>query len=339
MTVLYMSGASLIVQYLTNLGLLAQSATLVTYQGGTVSTPLTTYTDSTGLNVNPNPMTLSQAGRPATASGAPIAFWHAGGVSLTLQVTDASGNLLVYLPNIPAINDPSGSSGLQSLLANPSYGDGADLVANAVKSYDVVATVQSLISPTIAASQTLVIAIQGGVTVGDGLGGLFYWAPTSTASDDGGITTIIPNGAPAQGRYLRLFEASVGQFTATLTGMTASTQGTVKFIRCGRLVHLWIESSITGTSNATNFEMTGLPAELRPSSTRTVMCSQLINDSGVQYFGNALVDASGTISFAPFLFMADASTPPNISYNASTNTWTAAGTKGLNNTWSITYGL
>lgn len=214
----YMSGISLIVQYLTNIGVLAQGATLATYVGGSVSTPVTTYSDSTGVNANPNPMTLSQGGRPAAASGAPVAFWVPGGTLVKLVVIDTGGNILVNLDNVPAINDLTNtSSALQALLASPASSNlagsgpvaGADLVANAVKSYDVFADVRAANAPILASGQTLTIEVQGGSAVNDGLGGEFYWSAVSTSTDDG-KTVLKPTSVAtaAAGRYLRIIPLS-----------------------------------------------------------------------------------------------------------------------------------
>jgi hypothetical protein len=44
--------------------------------------------------------------------------------------------------------------------------------------------------------------LQGYTAAGDGGAGLFYWNPSATADDDGGVTTIQPNGVTV-GRWLR----------------------------------------------------------------------------------------------------------------------------------------
>jgi hypothetical protein len=218
-TTYYLSGISLIVQYLTNLGIMASGGQVTTYVGGSVSTPVTTYTDSTGTTANPNPMTLSSTGRPASPAGAPVAFWVPGGTLVKLVATDASGNLLVYLDNVPAINDlTSSTTALQALLASASSANasgagpvaGADLVANAVKSYDVLADVRAANAPLLVTGQTLNIEVQGGTAVADGLGGFFYWSASSTATDDG-RTVVKPNTVltASPGRWLRYYPLGV----------------------------------------------------------------------------------------------------------------------------------
>src|SRR5712664_663216 len=73
---LYLSPLTFIVQYFTNVGVIAAGASVQTNLAGTVSTQQTTYTDSTGLVPNANPLTLNSAARAAAASGALTAFWQ-----------------------------------------------------------------------------------------------------------------------------------------------------------------------------------------------------------------------------------------------------------------------
>lgn len=230
-TTYYMSGVSLIVQYLTNLGIMAAGGQVTTYVGGTASTPVTTYTDSTGLVANPNPMTLSSTGRPVSASGAPVAFWVPGGTLVKLVVTDSLGNLLVYLDNIPAINDLTNSNNaLQTLLASAALNTpagvgpagGADYVADAVKSYDVFADVRAANVPALVTGQTLNIEVQGGTAIGDGLGGFFYWSATSSATDDG-RTVLKPNTLSGNGRWLRYYPLGVPQIVPLATTYAAAS--------------------------------------------------------------------------------------------------------------------
>lgn len=213
-TTYYLSPISVIIQYFTNLGIIAPGALINTYVGGSVNTPVTTYTDSTGTVANPNPMSANSAGRPAGGSGAPVEFWAPSGTLLKLVVTDATGaNQLVYLDNLPGINDISAQSNtLQALLASPASSNvaafgpvaGVDLVANAVKSYDVIADLRAANIPVLASGQTLNIELQGGTAINDNLGGFFYWSPTAVGSDDGRLVikpSLLANASP--GRWLR----------------------------------------------------------------------------------------------------------------------------------------
>lgn len=217
----YMSGISLILQYLNALGVLQADSggLLFTNVGGSVGTPVTTYTDSTGTVPNPNPMSLSSTGQPVSSSGAPVAFWVPGGTVVQLIVQTSTGQQLFFLDNIPSLNDLTNSTtALQTLLANPASSNvagvgpvaGVDLVANAVKSYDVFADVRAANVPTLAAGQTLNIEVQGGLAVNDGLGGFFYWSAASAAVDDG-RAVLKPNTSSGNGRWLRYYPLGVPQ--------------------------------------------------------------------------------------------------------------------------------
>jgi hypothetical protein len=211
-TTYYMSPITMIVQYFTNLGIIAPGALIYTYVGGTVNTPLSTYTDSTGTVLNANPLVASGAGRPQSPSGAPVGFWVPTPGRVKLVVTDAAGNLLIGpIDNIPAVLGPDDTSALQALLASPTSTNltgvgpvaGADLVANAVKSYATFSDVRAANQPAPASGQTLIVQVEGGTAVGDGLGGSFYWAASSTATDDS-RNVLKPSVTSGAGRYLRL---------------------------------------------------------------------------------------------------------------------------------------
>lgn len=122
-----------------------------------------------------------------------------------------------------------------------------------------------------------------------------------------------------------------GSFTGTLTGMDAATTGTVTYKivansdGTGKLCVLSIAAVISGTSNTTAFTMTGLPAACTPSA--AVYVATVATDNGTEVAATASIAASGTtVTFstdAPF----------------STTGWTASGTKGLQNGWTIVFPL
>jgi len=233
-TTLYLSPLTLLVQYFTNLGVIASGATITTYVAGSVSTLQTTYTDSTGLVANANPLTLNSSGRAAGQSGALVAFWVPSGTSLNVVFTDTLGETW-SINNLPAINDPAAAGSISTQLASPSSSNasgigpvaGVDLVANAIKSYDIFADVRAANEPQLSSGQTLSIQVQGGSSINDGLGGDFYWSATSTATDNG--TTVLKPQAlssSAAGRWLRLFTPPLGAL-ATITGATTTDLGSL----------------------------------------------------------------------------------------------------------------
>ena len=113
--------------------------------------------------------------------------------------------------------------------------------------------------------------------------------------------------------YRRFAQSEKGSFTATLTGFTATVTGTVDYTIIGDVVTLSVATDITGTSNATTMTMTGLPADLYPSATRSTIARLRDNTTG-RVFGRADVDSAGTVTFY---------------FNAGSGTFTNANTKGL----------
>lgn len=122
-----------------------------------------------------------------------------------------------------------------------------------------------------------------------------------------------------------------GSFTGTLTGMTASTTGTVNYqiiansAGTGKACRLYIAALIQGTSNTTALTMTGLPAACTPSVTVETVCTAVDNGTTAATYAS-ITASTTTINFgtdAPF----------------SLTGWTNSGTKGLNAGWTITYQL
>lgn len=312
----YLCPLASILQYFNNTGVVLSGGKINTYVAGT-STPQTTYTDNTGTVSNSNPIVLNAFGQLQNVN-----IWQPSGVKLKVIVTDSSGNQIgPTFDQIAGIDDPTDYA---SLLANPASGDGADLVANAMRSYDLIASVRSANAPSLAVGQTLVIDIQAGTTPGDGLGGLFYWNASSSAADDG-VNVIKPNSESGNGRYLRQQTVSSVSFTATIQGCTAFVTGNV-FVTLGadNIITLKVTSALTGVSNANSLGFTGLPAAFQPIDNRIVSC--MLEDNGGSAGGWATVGASGTVTFG-------------IGINNNTAGFTASGTKGFPVGWTISYPL
>lgn len=316
----YLSPAGMLLQQLSNLGVpLAGGLVLITV-AGSVSTLQNTYTDSTGLVLNANPLVLNSAGRLA-ANNAPVSIWVPANTPHRVTVTDSAGNLLsggTALDNLYGINDPTSQN---TNLANPATGFGADLVANAMRSYDVLASLRAANAPSLISGQTLVIDVEGGTFVNDSNGGIFYWDAASTASDDGS-TVIKPNsilvGNP--GRYLRqgnLFGSS-GTFPVTVTGCTTSPVLTVTYVRNGNQIIASVPGSGNLTSNSTGFGLSGWPSQLRGIN----------NGATTGLFGatdNAVLGLSAFGSIANQI----GSTSMILTLNNATLTWTNSGTKAF----------
>ena len=114
-----------------------------------------------------------------------------------------------------------------------------------------------------------------------------------------------------------------GTFTATLTGFSGSVTGTVRYLIKGNLVTLRVPSAISGTSDATGFTMTGIPAIVNPGNANFAVPG-VFTDNGINVHGWAFNGVEGTIAFrteAPI----------------SAAGWTSSGTKGLPADWTIIY--
>lgn len=106
-----------------------------------------------------------------------------------------------------------------------------------------------------------------------------------------------------------------GTFTVTSTQFTVTQTGTATFIRSGNLVTIaW--PSISGTSNASTFTVTGMPTYLWPTSDRFTFSFPIV-DGGTAINGPGyatIASASGTLTIFP---------------DPAGSSWTTSGTKTL----------
>ena len=321
MTTYYLCPFASFLQVLSDAGIVTPGLLMWTYAAGT-TTPTTTWTDITGGTPNSNPIQLNSAGRLPNVS-----VWQQGGVAIKINFSTNSGTVGAPVfgaqigptfDQVSGIDDPAT---LLTTLINPASGSGADLIANAMRSYDLIATVRAANVPSLAAGQSLIIDIEGGSTVNDGGGGLFYWNASSTATDDGGISTITPTGAGATGRYIRLTSpaGTAGTFTATLLGMTTSPTTTVSYVLAGGpalgLATFYVVGQ-TGTSNSTAFSLSGWPSGLRGLTTSVQTALMPAEDNSA-------------IGVAMYLTIPAVSGNVVLSINNASGNWTSSGTKGF----------
>jgi predicted secreted protein len=114
---------------------------------------------------------------------------------------------------------------------------------------------------------------------------------------------------------------SEGSFTGTATGMSGATTGTINYrivansAGTGKLVTLYTEASITGTSNTTALTITGLPAVCTPAVNRQSSLIVAI-DNGNAVQAMAAIGTDGTLT----LYTDEP---------LSATGWTNSGVKGL----------
>jgi hypothetical protein len=123
-----------------------------------------------------------------------------------------------------------------------------------------------------------------------------------------------------------------GSFTATLSGMSSATTGTMNYQVVGNIVSLWLVSSILGTSNSTSMALSGMPVAIRPTGLRNVLCAE-VGDNGQGLIASALVDTAGGVNFTLLTTNVVAN---RISWGGA---FTASGSKGLDAEWTISYPL
>lgn len=124
-----------------------------------------------------------------------------------------------------------------------------------------------------------------------------------------------------------------GTFTGTLSGMSATTTGDVKYVVHGNVCMLYAANAIFGTSNSTGqMTLTGLPAACQPVGLVPVVpCSGII-DNSVQVQG--LCGVSG--SQLNFILHDGSAVANRVSQTAI---FTSGNSKGLAAGWCIAYPL
>jgi hypothetical protein len=120
---LYLSPAGVMVQQLTNAGQPLSGGQLFIYDAGT-TTPRTTYTDSTGVDANANPIILNSAGR------LPTSVWIGSNLPHKLVLKDAAGNTLSTIDSLYGINDPYNLNAVAYGLPTGSGSANAQVVTN-----------------------------------------------------------------------------------------------------------------------------------------------------------------------------------------------------------------
>ena len=130
-----------------------------------------------------------------------------------------------------------------------------------------------------------------------------------TTLTDAGVTYPTYTNAEANGTtYLNGLSSS---FTGTLTQVTGTVTGTIKYIKQGDLVTLTLDANLVGASpNANAPTITGMPALLIPSASRTLL--GICQDASTEKASSITVANTGVINLA----------------NGFSSVFTAAGNKG-----------
>jgi len=125
MSTLLLSPAGIMVQQLTNAGQPLSGGKVNIYSAGT-TTPINTYTDSTGVTLNANPVILNSAGR------LPNGIWIGQNTPHKMILTDANNVTLMTLDNLYGINDPTLTTSQFNTLPTAAGTANAQTVTNTV---------------------------------------------------------------------------------------------------------------------------------------------------------------------------------------------------------------
>jgi hypothetical protein len=114
----------------------------------------------------------------------------------------------------------------------------------------------------------------------------------AVAHQDGGTTAVTKGTGSIS--FQSVIEQESSTFTATLTGCTTSPTGTVRAVKQGTLVTLYLPL-ITATSNSTAATLTGLSASLYPARDQSILC-RVSNGGGGVVLGLLEIDPTGLIT-------------------------------------------
>lgn len=159
-----------------------------------------------------------------------------------------------------------------------------------------------------------------------------FWAVVAVALYIGGSVSLSPGKSiPRDMREWDQWAAAqqslphrdVKTFTPTWTGFSVDPTGDLSYIDAGAFVILFSDVDVTGTSDAVDFDIGGLPEAIRPSSNRMLMTMARDGVDG-DIFAVAIVNANGVISMLQ-------SYEQDVlgSATVTTNAWANTGTKGL----------
>jgi hypothetical protein len=107
-----------------------------------------------------------------------------------------------------------------------------------------------------------------------------------------------------------------GAFTITGTGFAVNPTGEARYVQAGKLVTLFIPT-LSGTSNAATFTLTGLPATITPVHASNHVATITDGEGG------------GTDAYGLLQLAAGSATITLYSPVSATGAWTASGTKGV----------
>lgn len=252
----------------------------------------------------------------------------------------------------PTANLPMGTyrhTGVSNGTARDQYATLAQLQdggAQYVGSVSGTDTITGSLTPAIAAYATGMVVVltpantnTGAVTLAlNGLSAKSIVTRTGTALPAGSLLAGYPVALIYNGTSFVSVntDPGSGSFTGTLTGVSGTVTGTIKYRIANNVVTMWVDSDLTGTSNSTSMTVTGVPSAVQPAARRRVPCI-VTNTAGNQLAFAELNTGSGTMLFEIAVDDGGVSAA-NITFAGSGFDSGGAG-KGLSTCWTITYPL
>lgn len=318
------------------------------------STPQDTYTTSSGGVANANPVVLGSTGYP-TVSGSVVEIWGTAGVSYKAVLKNAAGTTLWTRDNLSLINDSSVS--IDQWIAGPAptyisatsftlVGDQTSTfhVGRRVKTTNSGGTVYGTITVSAYAVVTTVTVVNDSGALDAGLSAVYYGLLSATNPSTPLLTDAYPivSGSAdktkkvrfevdglttATTRVITLPDADIsiiqGTFTASLTGCTTVPTVTATYSVTNNVATVFYPT-LTGTSNTTACTITGQPAAIRPTTAHSGFFASVQDNSGIGGVGFVSIGTDGVVTLYA---------------TAAAAAFTAAGTKGIPNGFTVTYNL
>ena len=280
-----------------------------TYAAGS-TTPIATYTDSTGNSQNTNPIVLNARGE--------CSMWLLPNVGYKIAVTDSLGNNIPGYPVDNIVNSQlitlyggvdTGSANAYILTFNANF-----------TAYQDGIVIYWIPSHTNTGASTINVNGLGPISITNQDGS----ALVTTQLIANQVSTIMYKG----GNFLLLssgIAASIvtGSWVPTWTGFSVAPTGTMFYSIIGPMVILGMSINGTGTSNSTSMAINNIPSIIKPSTGGTGRSPCIVTDNG-------------TVSQGAFDFVSN-SIVFYIGSAPSTSGFTNSGSKGLGFGWTGVY--
>lgn len=143
--------------------------------------------------------------------------------------------------------------------------------------------------------------------------------PTANTPWNSKRITGLADPSSAQDAATKAYVDTGTSASVSATGVTGIATRTVYYAKAGNVVVLHFPIA-TATSNATTFTYTGLPASLTPARAQTLQALDVaLTDNGT--------DTTGTVTISG----------TTVTFSKTSGSWTASGTKGVQNAFTVTY--